>query len=32
MLVIYAGLLALTGWRLAATPRGFIPAQDQGNC
>jgi len=31
MLILYAGLLALTGWRLAATPRGFIPAQDQGN-
>jgi hydrophobe/amphiphile efflux-1 (HAE1) family protein len=31
MLVIYAGLLVLTGWRLAATPRGFIPTQDQGN-
>jgi HAE1 family hydrophobic/amphiphilic exporter-1 len=31
MLVIYAGLLLLTGWRLSATPRGFIPAQDQGN-
>jgi hydrophobe/amphiphile efflux-1 (HAE1) family protein len=31
MLVIYVGLLLLTGWRLAATPRGFIPAQDQGN-
>jgi HAE1 family hydrophobic/amphiphilic exporter-1 len=31
MLVVYAGLLALTGWRLAATPLGFIPAQDQGN-
>ena len=30
MLVIYVGLLALTGWRLMATPRGFIPAQDQG--
>jgi HAE1 family hydrophobic/amphiphilic exporter-1 len=30
MLVIYAGLLALTTWRLVATPRGFIPAQDQG--
>jgi len=30
MLIIYVGLLALTGWRLAATPRGFIPAQDQG--
>jgi HAE1 family hydrophobic/amphiphilic exporter-1 len=31
MLVVYAGLLLLTGWRLTATPRGFIPAQDQGN-
>jgi HAE1 family hydrophobic/amphiphilic exporter-1 len=31
MLVLYVGLLALTGWRLAATPRGFIPSQDQGN-
>ena len=31
MLVLYAGLLLLTGWRLTATPRGFIPAQDQGN-
>jgi len=30
MLVIYAGLLALTGWRLTATPTGFIPEQDQG--
>ncbi len=30
MLVIYCGLLPLTGWRLAATPSGFIPAQDQG--
>jgi HAE1 family hydrophobic/amphiphilic exporter-1 len=31
MLVVYVGLLLLTGWRLAATPQGFIPAQDQGN-
>ena len=31
MLVIYAGLIALTVWRLAVTPIGFIPAQDQGN-
>jgi HAE1 family hydrophobic/amphiphilic exporter-1 len=31
MLVLYVGLLMLTGWRLTATPRGFIPAQDQGN-
>jgi hydrophobe/amphiphile efflux-1 (HAE1) family protein len=30
MLVLYAGLLALTGWRLADTPTGFIPEQDQG--
>ena len=30
MLVIYAGLLAVTGWRLHATPTGFIPEQDQG--
>src|SRR5690606_16698305 len=30
MLVLYAGLLALTGWRLTATPTGFIPEQDQG--
>ncbi len=30
MMVIYAGLLALTGWRLNATPTGFIPDQDQG--
>ncbi len=31
VLIVYAALLALTGWRLAATPRGFIPPQDQGN-
>ena len=30
MLIAYACLLALTGWRLAATPGGFIPEQDQG--
>jgi hydrophobe/amphiphile efflux-1 (HAE1) family protein len=30
MLVVYAGLLALTGWRLTQTPTGFIPEQDQG--
>lgn len=30
VLVLYAGLLALTGWRLIATPGGFIPQQDQG--
>ena len=31
MLVIYAGLIALTVWRIGATPIGFIPSQDQGN-
>ncbi len=30
MLIIYVGLLALTGWRLMDTPTGFIPEQDQG--
>ncbi len=30
MLIIYAGLLALTGWQLTSTPTGFIPEQDQG--
>lgn len=30
MLLLYAGLLALTGWRLVDTPSGFIPEQDQG--
>ncbi|MDP3173222.1 MAG: multidrug efflux RND transporter permease subunit [Phenylobacterium sp.] len=30
VLVVYVGLLALTGWRLADTPSGFIPQQDQG--
>jgi hydrophobe/amphiphile efflux-1 (HAE1) family protein len=31
VLIVYVALLALTGWRLEATPKGFIPAQDQGN-
>ncbi len=31
MLAVYVGLLALTGWRMGATPQGFIPTQDQGN-
>jgi HAE1 family hydrophobic/amphiphilic exporter-1 len=31
MLIIYCGVLALTGWRIVATPVGFIPSQDQGN-
>jgi hydrophobe/amphiphile efflux-1 (HAE1) family protein len=30
MLAVYAGLLGLAGWRLTATPTGFIPDQDQG--
>lgn len=30
VMVVYAGLLATTGWRLTATPTGFIPEQDQG--
>ncbi len=30
MLVLYAGLILMTGWRLTATPAGFIPQQDQG--
>ena len=28
--VVYAGLIAMTGWRFSATPSGFIPQQDQG--
>jgi HAE1 family hydrophobic/amphiphilic exporter-1 len=31
MLLIYVGLIALTAWRIGATPTGFIPSQDQGN-
>ena len=30
VMIVYAGLLALTGWRLVDTPSGFIPEQDQG--
>ncbi|MEM1317924.1 MAG: efflux RND transporter permease subunit, partial [Pseudomonadota bacterium] len=30
VLVVYGGLLYLTGQQFAAAPRGFIPAQDQG--
>ena len=29
MLVLYAGLVALTAWRVMDTPRGFVPVQDQ---
>ncbi|MEI9887086.1 MAG: efflux RND transporter permease subunit [Rhizomicrobium sp.] len=28
--IAYVVLIALAGWRFAATPTGFIPAQDQG--
>src|SRR5690606_26993754 len=31
MLILYNGLLALAGWRIIDTPRGFIPSQDQGS-
>jgi len=31
MIVVYVGLILLTGWRMVATPIGFIPPQDQGN-
>jgi hydrophobe/amphiphile efflux-1 (HAE1) family protein len=30
MLIVYAGFLGLTAWRVTATPTGFIPDQDQG--
>jgi HAE1 family hydrophobic/amphiphilic exporter-1 len=30
IVIVYAGLLALAGWRMVDTPSGFIPAQDQG--
>ncbi len=30
MLVVYAGLIALTGWQFHRAPTGFIPQQDQG--
>jgi hydrophobe/amphiphile efflux-1 (HAE1) family protein len=30
VLAIYVGLIVLTGWRIAGTPTGFIPQQDQG--
>ncbi|HVX10945.1 MAG TPA: efflux RND transporter permease subunit [Pirellulales bacterium] len=29
-LLIYGGLLGLTWWRFAVTPKGFIPTQDMG--
>jgi multidrug efflux pump len=30
VLMVYGGLLALTCWRVASAPTGFIPTQDQG--
>jgi len=30
VILVYLGLIALAAWRFAATPAGFIPAQDQG--
>jgi hydrophobe/amphiphile efflux-1 (HAE1) family protein len=30
MMLIYAGLIALTGWEFVRTPTGFIPQPDQG--
>lgn len=30
MLLLYAGLIAVTGWQFNQVPTGFIPAQDQG--
>ena len=30
MLLVYVGLIALTGWQFNQVPRGFIPEQDQG--
>ncbi|MBK7116636.1 MAG: efflux RND transporter permease subunit [Proteobacteria bacterium] len=31
MLVLYAGLVGITAWRVVDTPRGFVPVQDQAN-
>jgi HAE1 family hydrophobic/amphiphilic exporter-1 len=31
LIVLYAGLLVLTAWRVLDTPRGFVPQQDQGD-
>jgi hydrophobe/amphiphile efflux-1 (HAE1) family protein len=30
MLVVYLGLIGLTGWQFSQAPTGFIPDQDQG--
>ena len=31
LIALYAGLVALTAWRVIDTPRGFVPAQDQND-
>ena len=30
MLVVYVGLIGLTGWQFSQVPTGFVPSQDQG--
>jgi len=30
MLILYVGLIGLTGWQFSSVPTGFIPSQDQG--
>ncbi|HEY1379485.1 MAG TPA: efflux RND transporter permease subunit, partial [Gemmataceae bacterium] len=30
VVIVYAGLLALTGWQFSRAPTGFIPQQDKG--
>ena len=30
MLVVFGGLIGLTGWQFNRAPTGFIPQQDQG--
>ena len=30
ILIVYGGLIALTGWQFSQAPTGFIPNQDQG--
>ncbi|ACB94550.1 efflux RND transporter permease subunit [Beijerinckia indica] len=30
VLIVYAGLIGLTGWQFSRAPTGFVPEQDQG--
>ena len=30
VLIVYVGLLGLTGWQLITAPTGFLPEQDKG--